>query len=200
MGTDALINRIVVETVRFVTADPFAWLGGGARADLAALAAAPAVRDTAEIAQLTAVFLCAIFITIIAFTTVWRKTIVTAGTAPAADAASGAAARPLGPLAARWTNIVAHLDSPRESDWKIAVIEADTFMDEALARAGFPGDTFGDRLMNMEPGALVSLDGVWWAHKVRNRLAHEADYFLRYTEAKQAVNYYQQALEELRLI
>ena len=46
----------------------------------------------------------------------------------------------------------------------------------------------------------ISLDGVWWAHKVRNRLAHEMDYFLRYTEARQAVGYFEAALAELQLI
>jgi hypothetical protein len=200
MSVDAFINRIVEEVVRFVTADPLAWLGGGAKADLAALAANPAVRDTADVAQITAVFLCAIFMLIIGFTTVWRKALLSPAAVAAPGGAGAAPAAPAGPLRARWEALTARLDSPRESDWKVAVIEADTFMDEALARAGFPGDTFGDRLMNMEPGALQSLDGVWWAHKVRNRLAHESDYFLRYTEAKQAVNYFHQALEELRLI
>jgi hypothetical protein len=110
------------------------------------------------------------------------------------------AAVPTGALRDRWNTILAHLDSPKESDWKLAVIEADKLVDDSLAKAGFPGATFGDRLSNISPGMLLSLDGIWWAHKVRNRLAHEVDYFLRYTEARQAVGYFEAALAELQLI
>jgi len=103
-------------------------------------------------------------------------------------------------LRGRWNEIITHLDSARENDWKLAVLEADKLVDSALMRAGFAGDTFGDRLTNIQTGDLISLDGLWWAHKVRNRVAHELDYFLRYTEARQAVSYYEAALAELKFI
>jgi len=106
----------------------------------------------------------------------------------------------VGALRERWNEILGHLDSTRENDWKLAVVEADKLVDSALQQAGFPGDTFGDRLTNIQPGSLVTLDGIWWAHRIRNRVAHEIDYFLRYTEARQAVSYFQAALEELQFI
>jgi hypothetical protein len=105
-----------------------------------------------------------------------------------------------GALRERWNEILGHLESPRENDWKQAVVEADKLVDSALQQAGFPGDSFGDRLTNIQPGTLLSLDGIWWAHRIRNRIAHELDYFLRYTEARQAVSYFQAALEELQLV
>ncbi len=108
--------------------------------------------------------------------------------------------QPTGALKGKWDAILGHLDSPHENDWKLAVIEADKLVDSAMQQAGFPGDTFGDRLTNIEPGALISLDGLWWAHRIRNRVAHELDYFLRYTEARQAVSYFQATMEELKLI
>jgi hypothetical protein len=120
--------------------------------------------------------------------------------ASAEAAPSEVAPVPAGVLRDRWNTILSHLDSVRESDWKHAVMEADKLVDDSLARAGFGGATFGDRLSNIKPGTLLSLDGVWWAHKIRNRLAHEIDYFLRYTEARQAVGYYEAALAELQLI
>lgn len=113
---------------------------------------------------------------------------------------TGALPVPNGPLRKPWEKVLSHLDSPREADWKLAVIEADKLADLALAKADIPGAGMGERLINLSPGTLSSLDGLWWAHKVRNRLAHELDYFLRYTEAKQAVVYYEQALNELNAI
>lgn len=107
---------------------------------------------------------------------------------------------PDGPMKGHWSKVLGHLDSPREDDWKLAVIEADKIMDLALAQAGYPGVGMGERLANMGPGSLSSFDGLGWAHGVRNRLAHQVDYFLRYTEAKQAIGYFEQALNEINAI
>lgn len=151
--------------------------------------------------QIFAALISAVFVYFIAVAIIHKRialsTIVATPSVPATTpepVSSG------GALRSRWDAVVAHLDSSREADWKLAVMEADKLADEALAQAGFGGATFGDRLTNIAPGTLASLDGLWWSHKVRNRLAHELDYFLRYTEARQAIGYYQQALEELRMI
>lgn len=153
-------------------------------------------------AQTIAAVVSAIATYIIVVVSLKKKSLRPAVVVGAHDALTAAVthATPVGALHERWNEIMGHLDSARESDWKIAVMEADKLVDDALAKAGFPGDTFGDRLTNIQPGALRALDGVWWAHKIRNRLAHELDYFLRYTEARQAIGYYGQALDELQLI
>jgi hypothetical protein len=107
---------------------------------------------------------------------------------------------PRGPMRPQWERILAQMDSPRENDWRQAVIEADTLADLALAKAGFPGAGLGERLMNIGGGKLATMDGLWWAHKLRNRVAHEVGSFLRYTDARQAIGYYEQTLNELETI
>ncbi len=102
-----------------------------------------------------------------------------------------------GALQARWDEILRHMDSAKEAEWKFAIIEADKLVDDVLRKAGFPGDMLGERLMNIQEGQLTTLDGLWEAHKIRNRLAHDTDYFLRYSEAKRAINAYEQTLKEL---
>ena len=103
-------------------------------------------------------------------------------------------------LNTRWDEIEKHINSTREAEWKFAVIEADKLVDELLRGAGFQGDTMGDRLMNIQPGQLTTLQTLWEAHKIRNRLVHDVNYFLRYTEAKRAVSLYQKTLEELQAL
>ncbi|OGN00985.1 MAG: hypothetical protein A3I26_02540 [Candidatus Yanofskybacteria bacterium RIFCSPLOWO2_02_FULL_43_10] len=103
-------------------------------------------------------------------------------------------------LNARWDEIERHINSTREAEWKFAVIEADKLVDELLKGAGFPGDTMGDRLMNIQPGQLTTLQNLWEAHKIRNRLVHDVNYFLRYTEAKRAVGLYEKTLKELQAL
>lgn len=103
-------------------------------------------------------------------------------------------------LDARWAEIERHINSTREAEWKFAVIEADKLTDDLLKGAGFQGETMGDRLMNIQPGQLTTLQSLWEAHKIRNRLVHDANYFLRYTEAKRAVSLYEKTLKELQAL
>jgi len=105
-----------------------------------------------------------------------------------------------GPLYARWSEILKHMDSAKEAEWKFAVIEADKLTDLVLQRAGFQGETMGDRMLSIQEEQLISLGDLWDAHKIRNRLVHDVDYFLRYTEAKQAIDRYEKALRELGAI
>lgn len=104
------------------------------------------------------------------------------------------------PSNARWDEIQKHINSTREGEWKFAVVEADKLVDELLKSAGFQGETLGDRLMNIQPGQLTTLQSLWEAHKIRNRLVHDTNYFLRYTEAKRAVGLYEKTLRELQAL
>lgn len=103
-------------------------------------------------------------------------------------------------LGSRWEEIQRHLNSVKEAEWKFAVIEADSLVDQILKAGGYPGDTMGDRLKNIDKVQIVSIDGLWEAHKIRNRLAHDPSYFLRYGEAKRAIQLYEKTLKELGAI
>ncbi len=73
----------------------------------------------------------------------------------------------------RWKHIQSLIESPHMRDWREAIMEADIMLEDALAERGFPGDSIGERLKNLDTGKLASLDEAWEAHKVRNRIAHE---------------------------
>ena len=100
----------------------------------------------------------------------------------------------------KWAEVLSHIESPREGEWKFAIIEADKLVDDALRTRGFSGETMGERLMAVDPTQLISLEGLWQAHKVRNRLAHDLNYFLRHAEARQAINFYESTLRELGVL
>lgn len=111
--------------------------------------------------------------------------------APPSSATSG--------VNARWEEVLKHITSTREAEWKFAVIEADKAVDDILKNS-YPGETMGERLLNIGKGQLETLDGLWEAHKIRNRLVHDANYFLRYAEAKRAVLLFERTLKELQAI
>jgi len=201
MDAYVLFQRLTTAVFNFFAEGSFTRLTDRSAAALSALPHNEAVLRGISIAQVFSALLSAVFAFVLV-TAVLRKRALATQTAPGA-ADGGPVAAPAvqtGQLRARWEQIHMHLESPREAEWKLAVMEADKLVDDALSKAGFPGESFGDRLTNIQPGTLVSLDGLWWAHRVRNRLAHELDYFLRYTEARQAVGYYEQALNELQLL
>ena len=100
----------------------------------------------------------------------------------------------------RWEEVMSHIESDREAEWKFALIEADKLADDLLKKSGYLGDTMGERLMNIEKDQLLSLQGLWEAHKIRNKLVHDANYFLRYAEARQAIKLYEEAIRELQAI
>lgn len=109
----------------------------------------------------------------------------------APEAASGGAGQ------SRWEEILRHVDSAKEAEWKFAIIEADKLLEDTLKQAGYPGDSMGERLLSIEKGQLLSLDGLWEAHKVRNKLVHDMNYFLRQAEARKVIQLYEDTLREL---
>lgn len=101
----------------------------------------------------------------------------------------------------RWQEIKDRLDSQNSSDWKLAVIEADSLINDILKKAGKEGENLGERLKNIEPSDFDNLQNVWEAHKLRNRIAHEpADFKLEKFEAERAIRQFEEALKELKYI
>ncbi len=80
--------------------------------------------------------------------------------------------------------------------WPLAVMNADKLLDQALIRRKFSGKTMGERLVSAQR-VLSDNDGVWYAHKLRNKLAHENNFKLRQGDVKQALVSFRQALKDL---
>lgn len=75
-----------------------------------------------------------------------------------------------------------------------AVMDADKILDYALARKGFVGSV-GEKLKKAGP-RFSNLDGIWRAHKYRNKLAHELGR-VKMDEAKDALGQFKRALNDL---
>jgi IMP dehydrogenase/GMP reductase len=100
----------------------------------------------------------------------------------------------------RWQEIVEKGKSLDENERKFALIEADTMIDKMLSMMGYTGENLGAKLKQVERGDIVSLDDMWEAHKVRNRIAHEADFKLGLDAAEIALLRFEKALKELEYI
>ena len=99
-----------------------------------------------------------------------------------------------------WQKIKKYVESIRDSEWKLAVIEADKLVDGVLQEHSFPGETMGERLMLIKPDDLSSLQDLWDAHKLRNLLVHEMSYNLRHEQAIESIEAFEKVLRELGAI
>ena len=73
----------------------------------------------------------------------------------------------------RWEKVAALYASGSEADWRVAIIEADSMLDELLTLLKVPGGHIGEKLRYLDRKFFPTLDSAWNAHKVRNRIAHE---------------------------
>lgn len=81
----------------------------------------------------------------------------------------------------------------------MVIVKADKLLDQAMVEIGLSGKTMGERLKKLH-GRLSDENGVWAAHKTRNRIAHETSYAASYEEAKSALRAYKTALKDLGAI
>lgn len=101
----------------------------------------------------------------------------------------------------KWQMVIKHVSSKNESDWKLAIIEADTILDALVEGAGYEGTSLGERLKNADKGTFKTLDYAWDAHTVRNKIAHEGSGFqLSEREAKRVIQLYEQVFQEFKYI
>ncbi len=101
----------------------------------------------------------------------------------------------------RLDDVLKHIDSDNPNDWKLAIIEADIILDEALKEMGYGGASLGERLKSLSPTQLSSLDIAWQAHKVRNQIAHGgADFILTRRLAEDTIKQYRMVFIELGIV
>jgi hypothetical protein len=110
--------------------------------------------------------------------------------------------RPFGAkrIVKNWNKILKRLDSGLESEYKLAIVEADDLMDFSLRRMGYEGKTFEEKLSKLTSATLPNIAKVIEVHKLRNELVHNPDYQLSLDEARNTMDVYQKAFNALQLL
>ncbi|OGI59770.1 hypothetical protein A3F19_01055 [Candidatus Nomurabacteria bacterium RIFCSPHIGHO2_12_FULL_37_29] len=101
----------------------------------------------------------------------------------------------------RWVKTLNYIFSEHPSDWKLAVIEADSMLEELIGQLGFKGETLGEKLKGANQGNFRNLTTAWEVHTIRNRIAHEGvAYELSQHEAKRVTALYERIFREYGFI
>lgn len=103
-------------------------------------------------------------------------------------------------LAKKWKKVIDRLENQDEASLKLALIEADNLLDEALQRKGYSGENFAERLQRLNTEKLPNLEAVWEAHKKRNSIVHNRGQHLSFSEARRMIDIYEEALRNLKAI
>lgn len=101
----------------------------------------------------------------------------------------------------RWVHVQELIRSNNPTDWRMAVLEADTILEEMTLALSIPGETLGERLKNVEPSDFLTVQKAWEAHKVRNQIAHQGSEFaLDHRKAIATVKLFEEVFHEFKYI
>lgn len=87
-----------------------------------------------------------------------------------------------------------------ELSYNAVIVNADKLLDKALCEMGLQGKNMGERLKKLGNNRLSQTNAVWYAHKMRNQIAHEPNFSVDYNQAKRALVVYKNALKDLGAI
>lgn len=99
-----------------------------------------------------------------------------------------------------WAKIQQRLRSQDEAEHKLAIIEADSMLEETLKRLGILGQTLQERLSNLTPTIIPNLNDVIEAHQTRDSIVHDPNFQLSLRDAQKTLDIFEEAFRSLDLI
>ena len=98
-----------------------------------------------------------------------------------------------------WKKIMFHLTKKLDSEYKLAIIEADNLLEDILKNLGYQGKSLGERLDQLNEITLPNLAKVREAHQVRNNIIHDPNYVLSLEETKKVLAIFEKAFQDLEV-
>ncbi len=101
----------------------------------------------------------------------------------------------------RWETVEKYYNSGNQSDWRVAIMEADIMLYDLLDSIGIPGESIGEKLKNTNKSQIGTLDLAWRAHKIRNELAHQGiNFSLSRDMVEEAIENFRKVFDEFSYI
>lgn len=101
----------------------------------------------------------------------------------------------------RWGYVKNLFASQNEADWRLAIIEADSMLEDLVMRLGYEGNTLGERLKNADRVNFPKLQLAWQAHLIRNKIAHEGSAFsLSKIQAGRVMRWYEEVFTHSKYV
>ena len=103
-------------------------------------------------------------------------------------------------LSNQWERIYKKVDTGRETEYKLAVIEADSLTNDMLEKSGYSGKAFEEKVKNLSPAILKDKEKLLKVHKNRNQIVADPDFQLDAEQTKKILDEYKLVLISLGLL
>jgi hypothetical protein len=97
----------------------------------------------------------------------------------------------------RWKKIQNRIETGTEYEYKLAIIEADSLLNDTLEDNGFSGKTFEERIKKVDKVQLPNSEEILEVHKTRNSIVYDPDYKLEKNQAKQILEAYERGIKNI---
>lgn len=99
-----------------------------------------------------------------------------------------------------WGKLMARLNTGLESEYKLAIIEANSLMDDVLQKMGYKGDSLGEKLKNVPSLVIPNIKEIAQAHRVYSNIVHDPDYRLSLEETRENLAVYEKTFQDLQIL
>jgi hypothetical protein len=99
-----------------------------------------------------------------------------------------------------WLKIKKRLESGIEAELKLALIEADSLVEEVLDKKGYKGKDFEERVRGLIPEFLIDLEEILKVHQLRDDIIEDPTLKIDPREIQKAISVYEKILRELDAI
>lgn len=100
----------------------------------------------------------------------------------------------------KWDKIKSGLDKKSEIHCKIALIEAEKFLNEALSCLGYPGVSVDEKLSKAKVDGLEGFDSIYQAHRVCQDIIRDPNYQLNEEKAQEVIDALELSFSNLNVI
>lgn len=101
----------------------------------------------------------------------------------------------VGKMQQRWNKAYKRLDSDDSNEWKAAILEAATMLNEILAIVGYSGETLGEKINNMGSSQIENLEAVREANNIKNQIVKDSSFAITKEEAEKITKDFGEALQ-----
>ncbi len=100
----------------------------------------------------------------------------------------------------QWKKILKRLETDIESNFKLAVIEADELLNKALEKTGYGGMDLAEKLEKIPEDVISNLGELKKVRRIRDDIIADPSYQLTKEEAQRIIKAYEKALRDLQVL
>jgi hypothetical protein len=102
-------------------------------------------------------------------------------------------------ISKRWEKIKKRLKKDNESEYKLALIEADKMLDDILKRMGYGEESLNEKLERLSLSDVSNLEELLKANEICQNVVHDPDYRLNKEKAEEIISIFEKSFKDLRV-